>query len=56
MKKKIPHTWPYPRHPQGPRDPLFRGNRYFERHIYIYRSQVLLDIEQEVAIVCMSEV
>lgn len=44
-------NWPYSQHPQGPDDPLFRGTPNFERHIYIYRSQLMLDIEQEVAII-----
>ena len=49
-RRHIPSTWPYPRHPEGPQDPMFGGHPYFERHIYLYRSQLLFDIESEVGI------
>lgn len=48
--RHVPATWPYPRHPNGPNDPLFGGHPYFERHIYLYRSQLMFDIESEIGV------
>ena len=50
-RKHIPAPWPYPRHPIGPNDPLFGGHPYFERHIYIYRSQLHFDITAQTEII-----
>ena len=49
-RRHVPDPWPYPHHPDGPNDPLFGGHPYYERHIYLYRSQLMYDIESEVAV------
>lgn len=44
-------NWPYPRHPQGPNDPVHGRKPYFERHIYLFRDQLRYDISSIVGIV-----
>lgn len=44
-------NWPYPRHPQGPNDPVHGRKPYFERHIYIFRDQLKYDISSQVGII-----
>lgn len=51
MKRHTPDPWPYPRHPQGPNDNIFGGHPHFERHIFLYRDQLLLDIDMIVAVI-----
>lgn len=50
MRSRRESPWPYPRHPYGPNDPLFGGHPQFERHIYLYRDQLLYDIESQVGV------
>lgn len=51
MKRRDPSNWPYPRHPYGPRDPIFRGYPQFERHIFLYRDQLMLDVESQIGVI-----
>lgn len=44
-------TWPWRRHPHGPDDPMFHDRKRYERHIYLFRQQLMYDIEAQAGII-----